>query len=154
MWLALEDYDASRGSLPYWLTMKAKSRMVKVAKGERLTGQPSRRHGQESAKEPYTLSLDAPRLEDGSTLAEVVPDPTDIIDRAELVAHHAEVTAAIRKLSPLQQRYLATRFWLQLTNAEQRAAQPYSYDANWNRPVTGSRARLAEELAHLRDADG
>ena len=165
LWQALESWDASKGAQPSWLTTKARYRMVEVATGKRYTGQPKRLHGGYGAEEPkHMRSLDEPIATHGGTaayrndvtLADTVPDPSNLIDRADMAAHRGEIAAARRNLTPAQQRYVAARFYGQLSDREMVLAGLFSYDphALWTSVKNGARGKLANELAHLREVEG
>jgi len=154
MWLALDSYDATKGSLPSWLTRKAKFRMIEVVTDGPLTGQPSRRHGRNPATEMKrdTLSLDLPRG-DGVNLADLISRDVDQFDSAELAYHQEEITAAIMALPDAQRKYVTARFYEAMTGREMIEAGLFSYDpsALWTSAKNGARKKLAESLAHLED---
>lgn len=139
MWLAMESYTPSKGSLPAWLTRKARYRMLDVARKSLWTDQPP-------------ASLDEPLPDENSTLADTLPDKSKPYEKAEVAYHRAEITAARRSLTPAQQLYVAARFYDQLTQAEMVRDGVFDYDpsALWNRKNTGAKHRLARKLAHLK----
>jgi DNA-directed RNA polymerase specialized sigma24 family protein len=156
MWHALETYDPSKGSQPAWLTACAHYRMIEIVSGKKYTGQPARLHQHTRAEEPPTLSLDTPLNSDGGslTLGDTVPDPSNPLERAGMAYHRAEIAAARRRLTPAQQLYVAARFYDQLTEREIRNSALFNRDPKllWRDPKYGARAKLANELGHLRDS--
>jgi RNA polymerase sigma factor (sigma-70 family) len=127
MWRAMETYDSSKGSLPTWITGAARMRMSDVVRRRTWTGTPMRRG--------HTREAPAP-----------VMDPTVITDHydsgrtegSDLVAHCAEIRAAVAELPPGARSALFRRFWLD-----------ESVSASlWSRYYPG----LADRLQHLRYA--
>lgn len=149
LWQALRSYDPERGSLPSWLTCKARYRMHEVVQGKPWTGQPSRLHGRYSAAEPATLSLDAD-LRNGATLADYVAGGDDL-EGTELAYHDAELSAAISRLSPAQRRYVESRFWAGMTEEEMKT-EVFGYNpvGLWYSKKNGARKKLRQDLGHLR----
>lgn len=143
MWLAMESYTPSKGSLPAWLTRKARYRMLDVARKSLWTNQPP-------------VSLDEVVTTRGKdtevTLADTIPDKSEPYEKAEMAYYRAEIAAARRSLTPAQQIYVAARFYDQLTQAEMVRDGIFDYDpsALWNRKNTGAKHRLARKLAHLK----
>jgi RNA polymerase sigma factor (sigma-70 family) len=155
MWLALDSYDPAKGSLPSWLTRKAKFRMIEVVTDGPLTGQPSRRHGRNPATEMKraTLSLDLPRGDSGVNLADLVSRDVGDLEAAELAYHQDEIASAIEALPDAQRKYVIARFYEAMTGSEMREAGLFSYDpsALWTSQKNGARMKLAEKLRHLED---
>ena len=152
MWLALASFDPGKGSLPSWLTRKAKFRMLEVVSGRRWTGQPKRLHGSQKIEVPFTVSLDAERGE-GITLKDSLGREPEEITRAEMAYHSAEIQAAIDALSPAQRKYVLARFRDGLTGTEMQEDGVFGYDpsALWTSRKNGAREKLREALAHLAD---
>lgn len=155
MWLALDSYDPEKGSLPSWLTRKAKFRMIEVVTDGPLTGQPSRRHGRNPANEMKrdTLSLDLPRGDGGVNLADLISRDASQFDSAELAYHQEEIANAIMALPDAQRKYVTARFYEAMTGREMQDAGLFSYDpsALWTSQKNGARRKLAESLRHLED---
>jgi len=152
MWLALKSYTRDKGSLPAWLTLKAKYRMIEIVKGKRATGAPSRLHGRNPATELQrtTLSLDAERG-DGVTLADLISVDPIALDAAELAYHQDEIARAIMELPDAQRRYVIARFFEAMTGREMQEAGVFNYEpsALWTSQKNGARKKLAAALAHL-----
>ena len=154
MWLALDSYNPEKGSLPAWITRKAKYRMIEIVTDGPLTGQPSRRHGRNPATEMNrdTLSLDLPRG-DGVNLADLISRDVGQFDSAELAYHQGEIAAAIEALPDAQRKYVIARFYEAMTGREMQEAGLFTYDpsALWTSQKNGARMKLAEKLRHLED---
>lgn len=128
MWRALKSYEPSRGSLPSWLTAKARWRMLEVV---------------QRTKHVRFVELDeAPE--------EALAAP-DLLDSLELAYHNGEIAEAISGLTPAQRRYVLARFWLGLSGNEMRQLGVFAYDpsALWNSKVNGARWKLQASLRHL-----
>lgn len=134
MWRALDSYDAARGPLPYWLTFKARGRMLDVLK---LWG-----------RQPRTVSLDADR--ETGRLVDWLAAP-ETAGEVEFAYHHGELKEAIDALTPAQRRYVIARFWGGLSDAQMVAYGVFGYDAHalWSSPVNGARSKLVTALEHL-----
>jgi RNA polymerase sigma factor (sigma-70 family) len=148
MWKALGTYKPDSGSLPSWLTSKARFRMIEVVQRKNWSGQPSRQHGRNPATSPKLLSLDA-STGDGITLADILPG-NDTMESVMEAYHHGEIYDAISSLTPAQREYVYARFWNGLTTAEMKA-EIFGYDpsALWNSQRNGARMKLAEKLSRI-----
>ena len=164
LWNALETYNPSRGALPSWLVYKARYRMYEVVQGKPWTGQPPRFHGKQGIQEPNRpVSLDespgrtfGPGAGANEPRSAQVPPPRDQradTEAADLAYHDDEIKAALSKLTPQQRRYVAARFWEDMTTAEMKD-EVFGYDpsALWNAKGNGAKRKLREALAHLEDA--
>jgi RNA polymerase sigma factor (sigma-70 family) len=153
MWLALSSFDPAKGSLPSWLTRKAKFRMLEVVSGRRYTGAPKRLHGSQPVEKPYTVSLDAERGDGVSLKDSLTTGEPEEIERAGWAYHQAEIRAAIDALSPAQRKYVLSRFWDGSSGTEMQDDGLFGYDpsALWTSRKNGAREKLREALAHLEE---
>jgi hypothetical protein len=120
--------------------------MLEVVQKKNWSGQPSRRDGRNPVVSPVMLSLDVTRG-DGITLADVLPDETDVLDSVLLAYHHGQIYRAISELTPAQRQYVAARFWQGMTTREMKD-EIFGYDpsALWNSPRNGAKIKLASKL--------
>lgn len=147
MWRALYTHDASKGSLPSWLTGAAVLRMRDVALG----------HGKEFGHAPLRGSreVESVAVEDITTLLH----GSVSLEGVELAYHHGEIMEALSRLSPSQREYVFLRFW---GNVDPSSRTPHMKAVLDQFPVlrkrflwtgtsrqTGARDRLAKDLAHL-----
>jgi RNA polymerase sigma factor (sigma-70 family) len=144
MWRALGTFQEGRGSLPYWLTFKARARMLEIAEARSWLGRP-KRHPHAAQREDDVL------LDNMEDLGVAAPD---LLGSTELAYHHGEIMAAIAALTPAQRRYVIARFWGGLSGKEMRELGVFSYDAHglWDSRKNGAREKLREALAHLAPA--
>lgn len=153
MWRALATYDATKGSLPSWLTTAAKQRMKDVSFGRgRPTGHEEMRGSREVEVD---VSLDA-LAEDG---IEMMLTAHDSLSGVEIAYHAGEIAEALDSLSPAQRRYVIGRFWCGLDPSSREPGMREFVDlvpemrkrhlwAGSSKQV-GARDRLAQRLLHL-----
>lgn len=135
MWQALDTYSPSKGSLPYWLTMKARNRMLHVVadgtdRKRTWTGAPPHHGGRTPMGAPES------DLTDPMVFPEVRSTPFP--ESADMAYHRAEIRAAVAELPPGARKAIYTCFW----------EDGYVHRSMWIRYLP----RLSERLSHLRDA--
>ena len=126
MWRGLTTFDASKGSLPSWLTSKARRGMLTAVQRRIWTGTP--------VSPPHVREIPAPAIDPDKILTSTVGVP----ESADLAYHRAEILAAVACLPPGARAALYRRFWLD-------ESVPCN---SWSR----YRPMLAQRLSHLRDA--
>lgn len=151
MWRAIEAWDPDRGSLPSWLTGAARLRMRAIAhsKGQ-WTGRPETRG---SASVRPVASVDA--VEDE---LDALTAGYDVAEAVVMAYHHGEIAAALDALTPAQRRYVLARFWAGVDPASRSPGtrRIAALIPELSRPGlwAGTRAVLAERLAHLAPSSG
>lgn len=142
MWKALQSYDSTKGSLPSWLTYKARNRMLTVVASESWTGRPDRHQGRGKLTDikEYASS--------DESLWGLMAAP-DLLTAAELAYHEGEIAQAISELSPAQQKYVKLKFWSGYQRADMIEEFGYDPTSLWNSPKNGAKKKLKESLAHL-----
>lgn len=154
MWRAFDTFDASRGSLPSWLTGAARLRMGDVArgKGQWFGHEPVRGH-----REVEHTSLDA-MVDVGGDFLETLLG-VDVLDGVESAYHHGEIAQAIAALSPMQREYVYARFYLGIDPSSQTPVMRALRDEfpvirkrylwTGTSKARGAREKLAAALGHL-----
>lgn len=127
LWKALDSFDRSRGSLPAWLTFKARGAMFQLL---RDMGRKQNDIPMESAREEWDRLVEEP-------------------DMPDMIAHSREIMDAVKTLTPKQRLYVFLRFWLDYRQSDLNDYFGYDPGGLWRAAHQGARARLREKLAHL-----
>jgi RNA polymerase sigma factor (sigma-70 family) len=134
MWKALKTFNEKRGSLPSWLTMKARGRMYDYLR----TGGRTNRTGRGGA----TVAIPAP--------ADKFEEIAETEQTFEEAYHKGEIWSAVDSLPKRQREYVRLRFYLGILPKEMVDYFGYEPNALWKyaKPV------LKERLSHLDSSIG
>jgi RNA polymerase sigma factor (sigma-70 family) len=126
LWEAEQSFEASRGSLPHWLTFKARG-VMKDAIRQRA------KHAAYKNTAPEEALLD------------IQADCGSAMDRVIAAYHEGEVAKALDLLTDRQREYVRLRFWEGKGTAEM--IEHFGYDPRgvWR----GAKQKLVPALEHL-----
>lgn len=134
IWEACKSFNGMSGSLPSWVTFKARNAMrdhFSTPKWGRVS---------DDVPADHTDPLDA-------AWSRMVKDRSNHDN--DWIAHRREVVAAINTLSPRQREYVYLRFFCDYKAPELRKHFGYDPQGLWSSPKNGAKNKLRPQLVHL-----
>lgn len=134
IWEACQSFNEMSGSLPSWVTFKARNAM----RDHFSTPKWGRVATNEWAFDLFDADWHNLLMDRGASR-----------DMPDMAYHQREIVAAINSLSPRQREYVYLRFFCDYKAPELRQHFGYDPQGLWSSPKNGAKNKLRPQLVHL-----